>query len=306
MNLKRPGIITLFATMQFAGAVFWLCLAAAVAVVLSDAHAPVVATVIVGVFCGIAIVLQVVCGIGLWTLRGWGRILQMLLACVGLLVFPIGTVVAALMLVYLAHPGVRLLFAGRTAAEMTPDEMSHIAKVFEPSNVRKMIAIPAVAVVALTWIAVAAILVPQALRRAMMAANEVRAIEALSSLSAAQTSYAADCGHGGFAASFEALDTLPDATIPASKGIAGPIRGVGGYWISLQQAAGTATGPTDCHGVPTVTGWYAKATPQTFQGTGTRSFAMNDAGVMWQTPTAEAPTEPFGPPAVPVAVSKDR
>jgi len=300
--LKRPGIITLFATMQFAGAVFWFCLAGAVAVVLSGVRAPVLATVVVAVFCGIAILLQLVCGIGLWKMRSWGRIMQMILACIGLFVFPIGTVVAILMLMYLAHPGVRLLFSGKTAEQMTPDDMSHIAKVFEPSRVRKMIAIPAVAVVALTWVAVAAILVPQALQRAVMAANEQRAIEALASLSQAQTQYAAECGKGGFAASFEALDTLPDATIPASKGIAGPIRGVGGYWISLQQAAGTATGPIDCHGVPTVTGWYAKATPQTFQSTGMRSFAMNDAGVMWQTSTAEAPTEPFGPPASPVMV----
>ena len=70
----------------------------------------------------------------------------------------------------------------------------------------------------------------------------------------------------------------------------------------MAQAAGTATGPVDCHGVPTVTGWYAKATPQRFQGTGTRSFAMSDAGTMWQTFAAEPPAEPFGPPAIPVAM----
>jgi hypothetical protein len=304
VEVKRPGIITLFAAMQFAGAVFWLCLAAVVASVLSGVHVPFLPTIIVGMFCSVAIALQVVCGLGLWKLRGWARIMQMILACFGLLLFPIGTLVAALMLVYLAHPGVRLIFSGRPIAAMTADEQAHVSKIFEPSSIRKIIAIPAVAVVALAWIALAAVLVPLFLRRAVMAANEQGAIEALSSLAAAQASYASECGRGGFAASFEVLDTLPDATIPASQGIAGPIRGVSGYWISLQQAAGTATGPVDCHGVPTVTGWYAKATPQRFQGTGRRSFAMTDAGVMWQSFTVEPPTEPFGPPALPVTLKE--
>ena len=298
VDVRRPGIVTLLASMQWAGALFWTLLVAVVVVAVQERALPPEMVPWSAAVGAVAVGLQVACGIGLWNLRPWGRILQMALAGVGLFFFPIGTFVAVLMFVYLLQPGASVLFGCRPAAALTPEETAQVTKLLQPSNVRRLILAGAIAVVAFAWVTVAAAIAIPALLRARMVVNEQRAIGALSSLADAQSEYAAGCGGGGFAVSFEVLDAaLPDATIPASTGIANPLRAVGGYWLALHQGAGSAAGPLDCHGVATVTGWYAAATPQTYRSTGTRSFAMSDAGVMWQRSAADAPTEPFGPPA---------
>jgi hypothetical protein len=299
VQLKRPGIVTLLSGMQWAGAVFWTLLVAVVVVAVQERALP-PETLPVAAFIGaIAVVLQVVCGIGLWNLRPWGRIMQLALAGVGLLFFPIGTFVAVLILIYLLQPGASLLFGGKPAGGMTPADEAAVTKLIQPSKVRRLILIGAIGVVAFAWLTVAAAIAVPALVRGRVVLNERRAIEALSSLAEAQTEYAAGCGRGGFAASFEVLDaTLPDVTIPGSAGYASSVRAVGGYWLSLRQSAGSAAGPFDCRGVATVTGWYAAATPQTYRSSGTRSFAMSDAGDMWQLSAADPPAEPLGPPAI--------
>jgi hypothetical protein len=298
VTLKRPAIVTLLAGMQWAGAIFWTLLVAVVVVAVQERALP-PETLPVAAFIGaIAVVLQVVCGIGLWNLRPWGRIMQLALAGVGLLFFPIGTFVAVLIFIYLLQPGASLLFGGKSADALTPAEAATLTKLIQPSKVRRLIVVGAIGVVAFAWLTVAAAIAIPALLQARVALNERRAIDALSSLAEAQAEYAAGCGRGGYAASFDVLDaTLPDVTMPGSAGYASSVRAVGGYWLSLRQSAGSAAGPFDCRGVRTVTGWYAAATPQTYRASGTRSFATSDAGDMWQTSAADPPAEPFGPPA---------
>lgn len=41
--------------------------------------------------------------------------------------------------------------------------------------------------------------------------------------------------------------------------------------------------------------------PQTFGTSGSRSFAVNRSLTIWVDSSSAAPTEPFGPPAVPIA-----
>ncbi len=56
-----------------------------------------------------------VCGVlavGLWKLKSWARLAQLLESIPGLLVFPVGTLVSAVVLLYLARPEVKILFSG--------------------------------------------------------------------------------------------------------------------------------------------------------------------------------------------------
>jgi hypothetical protein len=56
----------------------------------------------------------------------------------------------------------------------------------------------------------------------------------------------------------------------------------------------------DCNGTQTVTSFYASATPQTFNTTGSRSFATNASMTIWYLVGPTAPTEPFASPAAPI------
>jgi type IV pilus assembly protein PilA len=148
---------------------------------------------------------------------------------------------------------------------------------------------------------IAAIAVP-GLLRARMTANETSAMTALKVTSTSQVGYSASCGNGAYAATYLILGTAPagstDGFISADLGgSATPQKS--GYGYVLGPGAGSSAGPNDCNGTATITAYYATATPLTFGTTGTRSFAVNQGNVVWQLSAATAPTEPFGPPAVP-------
>jgi hypothetical protein len=50
-------------------------------------------------------------------------------------------------------------------------------------------------------------------------------------------------------------------------------------------------------GRPTWTAYYATGVPILLGRTGSRSFATNKRGAVWQSFGATPPAEPFGPPA---------
>jgi prepilin-type N-terminal cleavage/methylation domain-containing protein len=146
---------------------------------------------------------------------------------------------------------------------------------------------------------VAAIAAP-GLLRARMTSNEASAIASMKILTSSQATYATSCGGGGFAADLVVLGTPPPASnigfISSDLGSSvTPIKS--GYGFTMTGSLASTPGPNDCNGTATVTGYYATAYPLTFNTTGARSFAVGTAATIWQTFTAVAPTEPFGPPA---------
>lgn len=148
---------------------------------------------------------------------------------------------------------------------------------------------------------IAAFAVP-GLMRAKMTGNEASAITALKATNTAQHAYATACGGGAFASSFTVLGVPPAGTTAAFLSAdmtlsATPSKS--GYNFQMTDT-GPTPGPSDCNGTPTATAFYAKAEPQNFGTTGTRAFAVNAAGTIWQSSTATAPAEPFGPPSIPV------
>lgn len=79
--LKRPGLVTLLAVAQFAGAGCWLLIAVGLGLgtALGGATAPPAMAVVVLLPAGPAVV-QVACGVGPLKLRPYGRTLQLVLA----------------------------------------------------------------------------------------------------------------------------------------------------------------------------------------------------------------------------------
>ena len=146
---------------------------------------------------------------------------------------------------------------------------------------------------------IAAIAVP-GLMSAKVNGNEASAITALRATNAAQLLYSTACANGAYAPSFTTLGTPPPGSTQTyiSDDLGRQVTPIkNGYTFAITAGAGSAAGPPDCNGSPTITTYLATAIPQSFGSTGNRSFAVNMSASIWYLQAATAPTEPFGPPA---------
>jgi type II secretory pathway pseudopilin PulG len=233
--------------LQFIGGPVLIASAVAigVAAMFSDAG-NVVATTFVAIAllgCG---VLEVVCGVGLWKLKRYGRTIQLALSWVGLLGFPAGTFISIVILAYLYRPGVKLLFSERAAGQFTAEEAAEIAAVSRGS-LGSIIAVAGIAIIVIAATGIAAALAMPGLLRARMSGNEAAAIGALRTINLAQGRYAERCR--GYASDLSGLrrtgqlvssEWLGDATITQN-----------GYQLSVEPE-GTAIvvrdAPAGCDG----------------------------------------------------------
>lgn len=197
--MQRPFAVTILAILNFFGGLFLLVLAAVFAIGAtaaagpSEPAAPIFLAVCAVIAGGMA-VFQIVTGVGLWTLKNYGRIGQLILSAIGLLAIPIGTLVSAIILYYLSRPGVQLLFSGRPEESLTLDERQAVAR--DGNQAVAMIIVLVVAVfggIAMMGI-VAAIAIP-GLLRARMSGNEASAIGTVRAVTSAQAAWASS--HGG-------------------------------------------------------------------------------------------------------------
>jgi prepilin-type N-terminal cleavage/methylation domain-containing protein len=142
------------------------------------------------------------------------------------------------------------------------------------------------------------------LKRAKLAANEADALGALRTITKAQFAYAVNCGRGSYATS---LLTLGAKTSSRLQGFLNEDLGSSetvtrdGYTVHVQIGLGAEPGLPDCMGRDTYTSYYATAYPVELGKTGTRAFATNQGGAIWQRLAALPPPEPFGPPTSEVA-----
>jgi len=145
---------------------------------------------------------------------------------------------------------------------------------------------------------IAAIAVP-GLLRARMSGNETSALASLKVVNSSEVAYSASCGNNGYAVAFTTLAT-PSPTmgfISADLGVATPVKS--GYTFALN-AGGAGAGVADCNNVATAVGYYASAVPTGYGTTGSKSYATNAGNTVYQVWAATAPTQPFGPPAIPI------
>ena len=157
---------------------------------------------------------------------------------------------------------------------------------------------------------IAAIAIP-GLLRARMSGNEASAIGSLRAINSGQAAYSSSCAPGMYAISLADLVKAPSSggqgfISPDLNGANGPAAGQStksGYVVELAAATGgLAFAGTACN-APTAAPesvYYASAIPVTFNGTGTRSFATDVRGTIFQNTTAAAPAEPIGSTETPV------
>ena len=140
---------------------------------------------------------------------------------------------------------------------------------------------------------IAAIAVP-GLLRARMSGNEASAIGSLRAINSGQASFSSSCTQGGYAIKLEDLVTAPTGS---SQGFISPdlkANGVtkSGYVVTI--AKDGSTGVTDigttaaCNGTiaQPASSYWANATPLTPGGTGTRYFATDTRGTIWNSTAA--------------------
>ena len=288
LELRRPGLITLLACLQFFGAAILLITAVTcIALGLVPSSSLGVPGIAAGIFAGTLGVLELACGLGLWKLKPYGRTIQLVFSWIGLIGFPIGTIVSILILLYLKKPGVQILFSGRQAGDLTPEELVQV----EALNQGKLVYYLAAAVAVLAVIAiggiVAAIAVP-GLLRSRMSANEAVAIGALRTINFGEAAYAAACADGGYA---QSLEDLSKPSRESSEGFVSsdlaPNGGVrSGYYITLRADAGaTEVTPAarTCNAAASgaMSSYFAEAHPVAVGSTGQRSFATDARGVIY-------------------------
>ena len=151
---------------------------------------------------------------------------------------------------------------------------------------------------------IAAIAIP-GLLRARMSGNEASAIGSLRAINSGQAAYSSSCAAGAYAIDLADLVLPP---VGGGQGFISPdlnVNGVlkSGYNVTLLAAAGglAFTGvPCNAPGAVPESIYYASAIPVTFNGTGTRSFATDARGTIFQNATATAPADPIGSPDTPV------
>jgi type II secretory pathway pseudopilin PulG len=228
--------------------------------------------------------------VGLLQMKGWARILQIVLACLGLL--SCGIVISVLMLVYLFKPGVKVLFSGKNVEELTPQEAGDVAQLRAGGNgavIALVVVVLLLMTVAIIGI-IAAIAIPSLLR-ARISANEAGAIGNVRTVISAEAAYqSASGGYYDVPACLYAPAQCLGAGAPAARFLS-PESTVFdtpkmGYVLRFHpgQAATAAGGATvSSSGVDS----YAVTAEPVSTSTGVRTFCADASGVICVMSAAE-------------------
>jgi type IV pilus assembly protein PilA len=130
---------------------------------------------------------------------------------------------------------------------------------------------------------IAAIAIP-GLLRARQSGNEASAIGSLRAINSGEATYSASCGQGFYVATLTELGAAPAGGTPFISPDLGAAASVvkSGYTITMGHNSGAAAATvTPCiNGQNLFQGYFGTATP--LSGGGTRAFATNVAGTIYQ------------------------
>jgi hypothetical protein len=289
-EIRRPGSVTGIAVWDFAQSLFFLLGAAVIS--LEPAEDDLVRTLRLA-FLAVYLVLaaaHVVVGIGVLKMRSWARIAQIVLASIGLIGFPCGTILSIFILVYMLKPGVRILFSGRQG-ELTPEEAAQVGEALRSKAALWALGAVVGLLVLVFFIGIVAAIAIPSLLRARISANEAAALGRLRALIDAETTFASMSG-GAYGA--PSCLQAPASCVPGLE--AGPSllpervvfdAPAAGYVLAFHPGPppfgeGEAVG---LHRTYAIT-----ALPATAQG-GVRRFCADDSGVVFVLPQgAPAPS----------------
>jgi type IV pilus assembly protein PilA len=285
--LRRPAAVTVLAILQLVGGALAFI---SVAVLLGldglrsdDGGVRGFLMVVCAITAG-AGVLQVMCGLGLLKLKPYGRTLMLVFAWIGVLGFPIGTIISILILFYLHRPGIKLLFSGRPVSDLSPAEIAQV----QAAGVGPVIAVLLV-VLAVVIAGIAAAFAIPGLRSARFAGNEASAIGSLRAINSGQMAYAAACGNGGYAVTLDDLAKPPvGGSVPFVASDLGTNDVVkSGYRVRVEPIAGAnaiASAAATCNGAASgsSSAYFATAEPVMPGETGGRYFATDSSGTIYE------------------------
>ncbi len=149
---------------------------------------------------------------------------------------------------------------------------------------------------------IAAIAVP-GLLRARMSGNEASAIGSLRAINSGQASYSSSCASGGYAVTLDDLVKPPTGSTQGfispdlkSNGVtkSGYIVGIAADATAGAQTIGTAAATCNVSAGTPFSSYWANADPVTAGGTGTRYFATDTRGTIFQSTTATVPNPIVG------------
>ena len=133
---------------------------------------------------------------GVWERRPWGRILELCWSVLFLILFPIGTVISVITMIYLFKSEVKLLFSGRSLASMSEEERQSIESIRgeTPGAGCWIIGAVCCAVAGFIFIIISAIAIPNLLN-AIDRGKQKRTMADLRTLATAIEMYAIDYEH---------------------------------------------------------------------------------------------------------------
>lgn len=222
-SFSRPMVITILGVLNIVGGVLQAGFAAVVAfgALAGPSAAPAAgAGALVAGFAAVFVLVglvQIATGVGLLGLKPWSRTLQIILAGIGLLGIPCGTIVSILVLVYMLKPEVKLLFSGASPGDLTPEENAMVERLGQGSGAMVALVVVLVLVMGVAMIGIVAAIAIPSLLRARVSANEAATIGDLRTVVSAQAAYAS--ANAGFPDRLECL-AEPTRCIPDYPGTA--------------------------------------------------------------------------------------
>lgn len=209
---RRPGVISVLAVLHFFLGPLML-LGGLIAVVMSLSSEGLERGLMLGggAFYAVFGILSIVCGIGLWNLKSYGRTIQLVYSFIGLLGIPVGTVISALILVYLYKPGVKVLFSETPPSQLSAADMAEVAKLSQSSTVTVVLIAVAVLFLLVAFIGIIAAIAIPSLLRARVSANEAAVIGDIRTVISAEAAFASS--NGGLYDQLECL-AKPQECIP--------------------------------------------------------------------------------------------
>ena len=195
ISMARPGLVTAIAILDFFGALLMLIFSVASFSFSGSGSTQAADRPLMMVFGAITLIFaaaNIATGVGLWKLRDWGRTLQIVLSCLGLVAIPLGTIISILLLVYFTRPHVKILFSGRRRDQLTPEETAIMAATAGSGGGASGVVIAIVAVIVIVGFIgiLAAIAVPNLLT-AMQRAKQKRTIADMRTMATSVEEYKA-------------------------------------------------------------------------------------------------------------------
>ena len=209
---RRPAVISVLAALHFFLGPIML-IGGVIAIVMSFASEGSERGFMLGggAFYALLGLLSIVCGIGLWNLKSYGRTIQLVYSFIGLLGIPIGTVISALILVYLYKPGVKVLFSETPPSQLSAADIAEVTRLSESSTTTVVVIAVAVLLMLVAFIGIIAAIAIPSLLRARVSANEAATIGDLRTVVSAEAAYASS--NGGHYDQLECL-AKPQECIP--------------------------------------------------------------------------------------------